>query len=207
MTFPLPEFSRSAGYSQSPEQVKNLPASPAPGPRSGGQTKGGERRKTAKSGKSGPLYAKEGETHNNTGFCSILYFFSRIRTYVFAIAEKNLYISPPKPGTAPQAWEKKCNKLVTLQNRSVRTSLPDRGRTVFGLAKGDGSNAPGRFPAARHSKKQGREAKASRPYPMPAGMTATAILTGTRWRILPDLRRRIAMERGQPYSPPCALCL
>jgi hypothetical protein len=56
------------------------------------------------------------------------------------------------------------------------------------------------------TKKQGREALASRPYPMPAGMTATAILTGTRWRILPDLRRRIAMERDQPYSPPCARC-
>ena len=54
------------------------------------------------------------------------------------------------------------------------------------------------------TKKQGREAKASRPYPMPAGMTATAILTGTRWGTLLDLRRRIAMERSQPYSPPCA---
>ena len=51
--------------------------------------------------------------------CSFLYFFSRIRTYVLTMAEKNLYISPPKPGTAPKALEKKCNKLVTLQNRSV----------------------------------------------------------------------------------------
>ena len=155
MTFPLPEFSRSAGESQSPEQVKTPPASPAPGPRLRGQKGGGERRKTPKSGKSGPLYAKKRETHNNTGFCSFLYFFSRIRTYVLMIAEKNLYISPPKPGTAPKALEKKCNKLVTLQNRSVWTSLPDRGRTVFDLAKGDGSDAPGRFPAARHNKKAG----------------------------------------------------
>lgn len=135
MAFPLPEFSRSAGESQSPEQVKNPPASPAPRTafrRSKGR---GERRKTPKSGKSGPLYAKEGETHNNTGFCSFLYFFSRIRTHVLTIAEKNLYISPPKPGTAPKALEKKCNKLVTLQNRSVRTSRPNRGRTVFKFGK------------------------------------------------------------------------
>ena len=82
--------------------IAYMPASPAPGPRLRGQKGGGERRKTPKSGKSGPLYAKKGETHNNTDFCSFLYFFSRIRTYVLAIAEKNLYISPPKPGTAPK---------------------------------------------------------------------------------------------------------
>ena len=155
MTFPLPEFSRSAGESQSPEQVKNPPASPAPGPRSGGQKGGGERRKTPKSGKSGPLYAKKGETHNNTGFCSFLYFFSRIRTYVLAIAEKNLYISPPKPGTAPKALEKKCNKLVTLQNRSVRGRLPAEGGPFWICQKETVRAVPGRFPAARHSKKAG----------------------------------------------------
>ena len=135
MTFPLPEFSRSAGYSQSPEQVKNPPASPAPGPRSGGQKGGGERRKTPKSGKSGPLYAKKGETHNNTGLCSFLYFFSRIRTYVLTMGEKNLYISPPKPGTVPKAWEKKCNKLVTLQNRSVADKPPRQRPDRFGFGK------------------------------------------------------------------------
>lgn len=135
MTFPLPEFSRSAGYSQSPEQVKNPPASPAPGPRSEGQKGGGERRKTPKSGKSGPLYAKKGETHNDTGFCSFLYFFSRIRTHVLTIVEKNLYISPPKPGSAPKAWEKKCNKLVTLQNRSVADKTPRQGSDRFWLGK------------------------------------------------------------------------
>lgn len=135
MTFPLPEFSRSAGYSQSPEQVKNPPASPAPGPRSGGQKGGRERRKTPKSGKSGPLYAKKGETHNNTGLCSFLYFFSRIRTYVLTMGEKNLYISPPKPGTVPKAWEKKCNKLVTLQNRSVADKPPRQRPDRFGFGK------------------------------------------------------------------------
>lgn len=165
----------------------------------------GERQKTPKSGKSGPLYAKKGETHNNTGFCSFLYFFSRIRTYVLDLGEKNLYISPPKPGTVPNAWEKKCNKLVTLQNRSVADKPPRQRPDRFGFGKRR------RFRPCREdspqpdtAKKQGWEAKASRPYPMPAGMAATAILTGTRWRILPDLRRRIAMERGQPYSPPCA---
>ena len=165
MTFPLPEFSRSAGESQSPEQVKNPPASPAPGPRSGGQKGGGERRKTPKSGKSGPLYAKEGETHNNTGFCSFLYFFSRIRTYVLAIAEKNLYISPPKPGTAPKALEKKCNKLVTLQNRSVWTSRPNRGRTVFGLAKGNRSGRAGKIPRSPTQQK-GRGGRPKPPAPI-----------------------------------------
>ena len=165
MTFPLPEFSRSAGESQSPEQVKNPPASPAPGPRLRGQKGGGERRKTPKSGKSGPLYAKKGETHNNTGFCSILYFFSRIGTYVLTIAEKNLYISPPKPGTAPKALEKKCNKLVTLQNRSVWTSRPNRGRTVFGLAKGDGSGRAGKIPRSPTQQK-GRGGRPKPPAPI-----------------------------------------
>lgn len=170
------------------------------------RSKGRERTpETPKSGKSGPLYAKKGETHNNTGFCSFLYFFSRIRTYVLDLGEKNLYISPPKPGTVPNAWEKKCNKLVTLQNRSVADKPPRQRPDRFGFGKRR------RFRPCREdspqpdtAKKQGWEAKASRPYPMPAGMAATAILTGTRWRILPDLRRRIAMERGQPYSPPCA---
>lgn len=164
MTFPLPEFSRSAGYSQSPEQVKNPPDSPPPWVVLGRPGEGETRRKTAKSGKSGPLYAKKGETHNNTGFCSILYFFSRIRTHVLALGEKNLYISPPKPGTAPQAWEKKCNKLVTLQNRSVADKPPRQRPDRFGFGKRR------RFRPCREdspqpdtAKKQGREAKASRP--------------------------------------------
>jgi hypothetical protein len=152
--FPSARIFTFGGYSQSPEQVKNPPASPAPGPRSGGRKGGEERRKTSKSGKSGPLYAKEGETHNNTGFCRILYFFSRIRTHVLEMV-KNLYISPPKPGSAPKAWEKKCNKLVTLQNRSAADKPPRQRPDRFGFAKGDGSDVPGRFPAARHSKKAG----------------------------------------------------
>lgn len=120
------------------------------------RSKGRERTpETPKSGKSGPLYAKEGETHNNTGFCSFLYFFSRIRTYVLTMAEKNLYISPPKPGTAPKALEKKCNKLVTLQNRSVRGRLPAEGGPFWICQKETVRAVPGRFPAARHSKKAG----------------------------------------------------
>lgn len=71
------------------------------------------------------------------------------------MAEKNLYISPPKPGTAPKALEKKCNKLVTLQNRSATDKPPRQRPDRFGFAKGDGSDVPGRFPAARHSKKAG----------------------------------------------------
>ena len=133
--FPSARILTFGGYSQSPEQVKKPARQPRPGPRSGGQKGGGERRKTPKSGKSGPLYAKKGETHNNTGFCSFLYFFNRIRTYVLEIAEKNLYISPPKPGSAPKAWEKKCNKLVTLQNWSVADKPPRQRPDRFWFCK------------------------------------------------------------------------
>ncbi len=92
--------------------------------------------------------------------------------------------------------------------RSAKAALPGTVRTASVGQKRKAETVPEDSPQPDTAKEQGGRLwpLALFSSPMPAGMTATAILTGTSLRTLPDLRRRIAMERGQPYSPPCTRC-
>lgn len=108
--FPLPGFTRLACIPQVKTGKKSV-SPPALSSVSGGAKRGEKHAKNVKSGKSELWYAKERETHNNADFYSFLYFFSRIRTHVLAMAEKNLYISQPKPGTAPKPGKRNVTNL------------------------------------------------------------------------------------------------